>query len=341
MLKKISILVFTLILSVVIFAQEMVDVENYVKEPPYVVGYDIYFVGNTWSMQLYWEFKQAVEDNRDLIKEVYYTESEGNAAKQVANLQDLIARDVDVIIVTPVSPSAVVPVIKKALSKGIVVILAGSESATKDYTAYVNADDFEFGRIGAQWLVDKLGGKGNIVAVSGMAGISTAERRWEGAMSVFKNYPEISILAHEYADWAYDKAKMVAQNLIATYPQIDGVWSGGGAMTMAFMEVFLSAGRKLVPMTGEDNNGFLKMWKLYQPLGFDSIACSKPTWLSAKALEVALEILQGKPVPKDNIIPVPTITSENLDDFVRFDLPDSFWCNSHLSENMIKEMFQR
>ncbi|RKX34811.1 MAG: hypothetical protein DRP19_05210, partial [Thermotogae bacterium] len=83
MLKKISILVFTLILSVVIFAQEMVDVENYVKEPPYVVGYDIYFVGNTWSMQLYWEFKQAVEDNKDLIKEVYYTESEGNAAKQV------------------------------------------------------------------------------------------------------------------------------------------------------------------------------------------------------------------------------------------------------------------
>jgi ribose transport system substrate-binding protein len=342
MKRTLIILVFVVMLSVTFFATEgMVDVEKYAKEGPYTVGYDIYFVGNTWSMQMYWEFKQAVIDNEDLIAEVYYTESEGNSAKQNSNIKDLIAKDVDILIVTPVSPSAIVPVLKKAIDKGIVVVLCGAKAATDDYTVYVDSDAFEFGKVGAEWLAEQLGGKGKIVALSGIAGLSTTEERWAGAKSVFDQYPEIEVVSHVFAEWAYDKAKIAAQNLIPSNPNIDGIWSGGGAMTQAFAEVMIASGLPLVPMTGEDSNGFLKLWDKYSEEGFDSIACSKPTWISAEALEAGLDVMQGIETPVDIMIPVPVIVTEDLAEYVREDLPDSYWCNSRLDEDLIKEMFQR
>lgn len=321
--------------------QEMVDVQKYKQEGPYTVGYDIYFVGNTWSMQLYWEFLQAVKDNEELIEEVYYTESEGNAAKQVANIRDLIAKDVDILIVTPNSPSAVVPVLQRAVEKGIVVVLCGAKAASNDYTVYVDTDAFEFGKVGAEWLVQKMGTEGKIIALSGIAGLSTTEERWAGAKSVFDNYPGIEVVAHVYAEWAYDKAKIAAQNVLPSNPDIDGIWSGGGAMTQAFAEVMIDYGMPLVPMTGEDNNGFLKLWKKNLDKGFDSIATSKPTWLSAEALKAGLNVMQGIETPVNILIPVPTIVSAQLDEYVREDLPDSYWCNSRLDEELIKQMFQR
>jgi len=322
-------------------SEEWVNTGKYRKTPPWTIGYDIYFLGNTWSVQLAEEFKSVAARYPDLIKGIYYTDSGGVASRQIANLEDMAAKKPDIIILTPISPSAIAPTVEKIYEAGIPVIICGAKVDTDEFTTYINADDVEFGRVGAQWLVEKLNGKGNIIALSGMAGISTAEDRWKGALSVFKKYPAIKILGHEYADWAYDKAKMVAESLLAAHPKIDGVWSGGGAMTMAVMEAFLAAGRPLVPMTGEDNNGFLKMWKRYQPQGFSSIGCSKPTFLSAEAFMLALKILRGEPVKKINMLPVYTITDETLDQYVRPDLPDSLWCNTRLPERKIKELFKR
>lgn len=321
--------------------KEWVDTSKYRKTPPWTVGYDIYFLGNTWSVQLAEEFKSVVARYPDLVKEVYYTDSGGVPSRQIANLEDLAAKKPDVIIVTPTSPSAIAPIVEKIQARGIPVIICGSKVDTEEYTTYVNADDTEFGIVGAEWFAEKLKGKGNIIALSGMAGISVAEDRWTGAMSVFEKYPGIKVVAHEYADWAYDKAKMVMESLLAAHPTIDGVWSGGGAMTMAAMEAFVAAGRPLVPMTGEDNNGFLKMWEKYQPEGFSSVGCSKPTFLSEEAFMLALKILRGEPVKKINILPVHTITDETLDLYVRPELPDSLWCNTHLPEKRIKELFKR
>lgn len=90
-------------------------------------------------------------------------------------------------------------------------------------------------------------------------------------------------------------------------------------------------------MTGEDNNGFLKLWEKLKPEGFTSCAASEPTWEGAVALVFALRALQGEPVPKDFYIRVPTVTDENLDKYVRPDLSDSFWANTRLPDQVLKE----
>ncbi|MGI5838284.1 MAG: ABC transporter substrate-binding protein [bacterium] len=311
------------------------------EKEKFVIGFDIYYAGNTWSVQSAEEFKAAAERHSDIIETVYYTESEGKAEKQIANIEDLITKNVDAIIMSPISGAGASRVIDQAVEAGIVVVVTGNAGLETDkYTACVTVDDKDFGKAIAQWLAEALDGKGKIIALNGIPGIETSALRWEGAQEVFAGYPEIEVIGQASADWDYAKAKMATANLLAAHPQIDGVWSQGGEMTRGAIEAFQAAGRPLVPMTGEDNNGFLKLWLELQDEGFESIGASKPTWLTAECLEVALKALQGEEVEKVAVLPVPTITSENLADFVKPDLPDSLWCNTRLSDEEINALFQ-
>ncbi len=309
----------------------------------YTIGYDIYFLGNTWSVQMYKEFASEAKRHSDSIQNVIYVESEGKVDKQIANIEDLIVKKVDAIITTPNSPTALIPVLKKAQSKGIKVVLLAATIKANFYDALITVDDVDFGKAGAEWLVQKLNGKGKIIALNGVAGMSVSQDRWNGAKSVFDKYPGIKVLSTINAYWDYAKAKVEVSNLLVAQPQIDGVWSQGGGMTLGTIEAFQAAKRPLVPMTSEDNNGFLKVWKQLKESksGFDSIAVAKPTWLGSEALKVTLDLLQGKKVKKNQVLPVPKITDADLDKFVRPDLPDSFWANSRMTDEEIKATFSK
>lgn len=308
----------------------------------YVVGYDSYFVGNTWSAQLEAEFKAATTRDMAQISDVIVTQSDNDAQKQISNVQSLIARKVDTIILTPISPDGIVPVLKQAQAAGITVVLNASGANTDAYTSYVNVDDKLFGATGAEWLVKKLGGKGRILAINGIAGIPTSDLRFAGAKSVFDKAPGIEIVATIDGGWDQAKTKVAVESALAANPNIDGVWSQGGSMTLGAIEAFEAANVPLVPMTGEDSNGLLKKWQKLQAAktaGFDCIAVAKPTSISATALENALKALRGEKVLKDDILDPSVITSDNLAQFVRPDMPDSLWVNTKMTDAEIKELF--
>ncbi|WAH36364.1 ABC transporter substrate-binding protein [Alicyclobacillus dauci] len=312
------------------------------KKGPYTIGYDIYFAGNSWSVQLADEFKAEAAKHKSEIKQVDYTESNGDINTQISNIKSLIAKHVDAIIVTPNSPTALIPVLKEARQKGIVVVLLAATINSPDYDSLVTVDDTDFGKVGAEWLVKQLNGKGNIIVLNGMAGISVSQDRWNGAESVFKSYPGIHVIASANANWDYATGKTAVSNMLAAHPEkIDGVWSQGGSMTMGAIEAFQAAHRPLVPMTGEDNNGFLKMWAKLEPQGFQAIGVSKPTWLSADALDTTLDILDGKPYKKDNVLQPPTITNSDLSKYVKPNMSDSMYDNTKLSNSELQQLFSK
>lgn len=300
------------------------------------VGYDIYYLGNSWSVQLYQEFKYNAENKFADQVDVTYVESEGDISKQIANIEDLIAQEVDVIITTPNDTTALNATLQEARDAGIKVILLAATIDGDAYDTLITVDETEFGRVGAQWLVDELGGQGKIVCLNGISGVSTSEQRYSGAKEVFDANPGIEVLAVEDADWDYATGKTVMSDLLAAYPEIDGVWSQGGAMTLGAIEAFQAANREIVPMTGEDNNGLMKKWK---ELGSEGIGCAKPTWLSRVALESAVQLMNGETVEKDQIYPVQTITTDEIDEYVHPDLSDDVWCGTELPEDVLKEIF--
>lgn len=310
----------------------MVDTSAFKKDGPYTIGFSNISVVNTWRAQMVHELEQ--EADKQGVK-LYITDAGGDSAKQVSDIQDLLARGVDALLVAPGSSTATNAVTKKAIADGIPVIVFNAEVEGDDaFTGFVGSNAEDFGYTIGKWLVNELNGKGNIIILDGMAGNLINQQREDGLKKAIAELPDggknIKILATYYADWAYDKGKQSAEQALAAYPQIDGVFSQGGDMTRGALEAFKAAGRPLVPMTGEDNNGFLKLWKKYQPEGFKSIAASEPTWQSAVALDTALDALKGKPVKKYNYIPIPTITDSDIDQYVKMNYSDSYWCNSKL-----------
>ncbi len=320
-------------------SEEMVDTSRFKKQAPYTIGFVSIFMENSWAVQLVEEFLAEAE-KYDSIKQVIHLDAQGQVSRQISIIEDLIARNVDAIVIDPVSPVALQGVLKEAQRKNIPVIAVSSQIPLDQVTSWVGRDDREYGKITAQWLVEELNYKGNIIALSGIAGNPVAEERWAGAKEVFDKYPEIKILTRQFADWGRAQAKAKMANILAAYPDIDGVWSDGGAMTQGAMEAFKDAGRSFVPMTGEANNGFLLDWIEASEEGFTSIAFNNPTSVSAIGLKLALKVLNGEPIPKSVNATGPYILSlEKAKEYADPTLADDYWLGTTLSREKLEQLW--
>ena len=306
----------------------------------YVVALCNYSIGNSWRAQMEQEFVAEAEKLKaeGVVSEYYITNSNEDINKQISDMQDLITKKVDAIVITAASPTALAPVVEEAAEAGIKVVSFDNVVETDEQVATVGIDEKEFGRIGAEWLVDKLDGKGKIVVLNGIAGTATDSLRWGGAEEVFKQYPDIEILGSANASWDYAQGKAAMESMLSAYPEIDGVWSQGGAMTQGAIDAFIAAGRDLVPMTSEGNNGAIRAWIENKDKGLSCIAPSNPTYTSAEALRVVIKALNGEDIPGNVVMDIETVTEENVDQYYRSDMPDSFWVLTELDDATLQKL---
>lgn len=324
------------------------DDEFEIKEGPYKVALCNSSVGNSWRVQMVAEFENACEEliKEGVVSEYFVTNANGDITKQINDMRDLITKDVDIIAITCTSGTALTDVCDEAMEEGIKVVSFDNyleyEDGEVHETARIGVEQEEFGKIWAEWLVDALDGEGNIVTLQGMAGTSGSELRWKGAEDVFSEYPDIKVIGEAFGDWDYAKGKSSMEQLLAAHDDnIDGVWSQGGAMTQGAIDAYTERGKELVPMTGEANNGMLKAWKENIDSGFTSIAPDSPSYCSTEALKLGLRACEGEDVSGYHPFELQIVTQDNLDDYVREDLPDSFWVFTHLSDDQIKELFSK
>ena len=308
----------------------------------YVVALCNYSIGNSWRAQMEQEFVAEAEKLKaeGVVSEYYITNSNEDINKQISDMQDLITKKVDAIVITAASPTALAPVVEEAAEAGIKVVSFDNVVETDEQVATVGIDEKEFGRIGAEWLVDKLDGKGKIVVLNGIAGTATDSLRWGGAEEVFKQYPDIEILGSANASWDYAQGKAAMESMLSAYPEIDGVWSQGGAMTLGAIDAFIAAGRDLVPMTSEGNNGAIRAWIENKDKGLSCIAPSNPTYTSAEALRVVIKALNGEDIPGNVVMDIETVTEENVDQYYRSDMPDSFWVLTELDDATLQKLYK-
>ena len=308
----------------------------------YVVALCNYSIGNSWRAQMEQEFVAEAEKLKaeGVVSEYYITNSNEDINKQISDMQDLITKKVDAIVITAASPTALAPVVEEAAEAGIKVVSFDNVVETDEQEATVGIDEKEFGRIGAEWLVDKLDGKGKIVVLNGIAGTATDSLRWGGAEEVFKQYPDIEILGSANASWDYAQGKAAMESMLSAYPEIDGVWSQGGAMTQGAIDAFIAAGRDLVPMTSEGNNGAIRAWIENKDKGLSCIAPSNPTYTSAEALRVVIKALNGEDIPGNVVMDIETVTEENVDQYYRSDMPDSFWVLTELDDATLQKLYK-
>ena len=308
----------------------------------YTVGFSNYSLGNSWRVQMQYELQAAADQYiaDGVMDQLIITNSNGDIAKQISDVKDLITKKVDAILISAASADALAPVCEEAIAAGIVVVDFDNVVNSEKLTSTVAVDQLDFGRVGGQWLVDKLGGTGNIVVLNGMAGTSVSADRYAGAKEIFDKNPGIKIIAEANADWDYAKGKTAMEGFLSAYPEIDGVWTQGGAMTLAALDAFIAAGRPLVPMAGEAYNGLLKVWKDKHDEGFDTICPCMPTYISVSALDVAIKALNGESVDAEEMIELPVVEWDSIDQYLKADLPDSFWPITKMNDDQIATMYE-
>ncbi|HHV62750.1 MAG TPA: ABC transporter substrate-binding protein [Firmicutes bacterium] len=323
------------------------------SKPPFTIALSNGFIGSEWRHQMV-ERAEAVFNyykEKGLVTGKLIVQHAGlDTTKQIAQIRNMINSRVDAIIINPNSQTALNPVIEEAVDAGIVVICI-DQAVTSPKAINVVIDQSRWAAISAEWLANKLGGKGNIVAINGLAGHPANEDRWRGAKSVFDKHPGIKILTDTNANWDQATGQQVMSNLLATYPSIDGVWVQDG-MAEGAIKAILASGRKFPIVTGEARVGFLKLWKELHDKNpsFTSIGVVNPPGIAASGLHVAMQILQGRKF-KDGalkngntlFVPIPgVVTQENFDQYWKEykDKPDTYTLDGWISEEQARSYFK-
>ena len=302
------------------------------------IGFSNGFSGNTWRTECLASLRQEAGKHPE-IGDLIVVDGQGDIAKQVNDIEDLVSQQVDAILCIANSGTAVAPALRKATRAGIATVPFNLPVEGEAWSAYVGTDPTKKGQALGRFLHDALGGKGKIIALGGLPGNSYTAAAWAGAQqSLGKG---IEVLAFKDASWQEDKAKVLTADLIAAYPEIDGVWCDGGMDSTGAMQALLAAGRKLVPVTGDDYNGILKMYdaqRASQP-AFKIGMISEPTWQSVVALRTALSLLAGNNVPKRQTIAPRLIDDANYTSYIKKDLPDGVYVDTDLSDAELTKIF--
>jgi ribose transport system substrate-binding protein len=319
---------------------ETVSGSKYKKNGPVRIGFSNGFSGNTWRTECLHSTKKEASLHKDLT-EFIIVDGQGDISKQVNDIENLVSQNVDAILCIPNSGSAVAPALREATKQGIVTIPFNLPVDGEDWTAFIGTDPEKKGTALGKWLREALGDSAKIVALGGLPGNSYTASAWAGAQKAFEG-SNIQVLAMRDAYWEEDRAKVVMADLIAAYPQIDGVWCDGSQDAAGAMKALLGAKRPLVPVTGDDYNGLLKLYQ-EQSANYPKFKIgllSEPTWEGVVALRTALKLLNGEDVPKRQIIEPKLITSENYKDYLRPSLPDGVFVDTDLSDDELKTLFK-
>lgn len=302
------------------------------------IGFSNGFSGNTWRTECLASLRKEADANKDRY-DLIVVDGQGSISKQVNDINDLIAQNVDAILCIPNSGTAVVPALRKATREGITTVPFNLPVEGTHWDAYIGTDPTNKGKALGKALSDNLNGKGKIVALGGLPGNSYTAAAWKGAKSQLAS--GIEVLAFKPAYWQEDKAKVVMADLIAAYPQIDGIWCDGGQDALGALKALLAAHRPLVPATGDDFNGLLKFYAAEKGNNPKlMINCMpEPTWEGVLALRTAVDLLSGKDMPKRQIIDPTMIDDSNYKKYVLPDLPDGVFVDTTLTGPELKKLF--
>jgi ribose transport system substrate-binding protein len=305
------------------------------------------WVGSEWRTQMVEETLAAAKAWKDkgVDVEVVVQSKTIDVQGQIADVRNFINQKVDAILLNPNSPTAFNPTFAQAKKAGILVVSTDGEVSSKD-AYFVGIDQKEWAMLSAQWLVDTLKGKGNIVTINGVAGHPANQARVAGVKDVLAKAPDVKVLNEANADWDSAKAQQVTQTLLATYPNLDGIWTQDGQASGVWTALD-AAGKGNLPATGELRASFVRQWADKK---WNAAASINPPGCMANALNVAVLMLEGNKLkdgalagPNGNALYVPTrlITSDNVAEVAKGleGKPDYTFVSLVLSPDEIKAKF--
>lgn len=315
---------------------ELVETCQFAIARPVRIGFANASLSNAWRSGLVSSMEYACRLNQTRIAQFTHVSADDDAERQIAQINQLVVSGVDVLIVS--CPNVKSPALSDQLlglaAAGVPIVAVDRRpSDPSSLVSFVTASDSRIGRITARWMVERLPTGSRIWMLSGVDGASPAIRRQSAALTVFSNSQKLLVEAVASTDWTEEGGYAAIDRLLdqSSGRVPDGVWCDSGLQGVGSLRRFLELGGSVPAHTGGDLNGMYKL-VLHNKLPF--VAVDYPAAMGGRAIEIALDILAGRPVRRRVEVAAPVVLPRGMETksvradiwaeaHVRWDLPDT------------------
>jgi ribose transport system substrate-binding protein len=237
--------------------------------------------------------------------------------EQMSQIEDAITKRPSAVVFVPVDSKAMVPGVQKMNAAAIPVVNIVDHSLGGQIVSWVGADEHIMALSTGRYLLEKLGGKGNVIIIEGVGGSLGSAERVRGFKQAIEAFPNVKLLASQPGNFQRLQALQVTENLMQAHPVIDGVMAANDAMALGVIEALDAANRKalVVGLNGtKEGIDAIKAGKLLASGDFNGYlqGC-----IGAMA---AIRQVRNLPVPKELNFPPHVVDSTNYKDL---DVPES------------------
>jgi ribose transport system substrate-binding protein len=274
----------------------------------YTIGVSNTLTNNGWREEMICSIRAQAALSGE-VASISENHRDTDAAGQLEDIRNLIAEDVDAIIVNPADRSAIDEALAEATEAGITVV-AVDQAVTEESAFVLSNDQEQYAYLGATWLFEQLGGEGDVVYMRGIAGAAADDDRDAGFQRALDENPGINVVFESHTNWDQATGTQQINDFLATGENYDGIWTSG--IDNVVVDALVEAEAELVPIVGADNAGFVQ--QLLDVDGLVGAAVTNSAAVGGAGVTLALQILNGEEPAERITLTEPQIWSNDTEE---------------------------
>lgn len=231
----------------------------------------------------------------ELGLELLVVDAQDDAARQLSSIEDLIIKQIDVLVVNPVDGDAVVSAITTANNAGIPVITVDRAAGGGEIISHIASDNVAGGKMAGDYIAGQIGKSGNVVELEGIPGTSAARDRGKGFNESMALYPNIKVIARQPAGFDRAEGMTVMENILQANSVIDAIFAHNDNMALGAMEAVSAASRdgEIIIVGFDAIDGAIAAVKEGH---LAATIAQKPYLMGEMAVETAFKVMNGEEV---------------------------------------------
>lgn len=287
-------------------------IEKAAEDSSVKIGVLMKTMSDAYSNKLGTAIQDYVEKNYPNA-ELYLMDGQADIAKQISQAEDIIAKQVDVIILNPQDADGSAQVLTLAADADIPVVEVNTETTSTDYVSYVGSNDSEAGEMMGNYVMEQLGDGGQYAILEGEMGQSAQLLRYQGLEDTILKDDKYECVGTLSASWQRDKAMSATEDWIGKYPDLKAVICENDDMSMGALQAAEAEGKDLV-IIGVD--GISDALQAVKDGRLSASVLQDADGQASAVIDVAAKVGVGEEVESRYNVPFQLITADNVDDYL-------------------------
>ncbi|WP_400162716.1 ribose ABC transporter substrate-binding protein RbsB [Brevibacillus sp. TJ4] len=239
--------------------------------------------------------------------ELLVVDAQDDTAKQISGVEDLIQKKVDVLLINPTDSAAIVTAVEAANQANIPVITVDRASEGGQVVSHIASDNIAGGKMAGEFILEKLGGAGNIVELQGIAGTSAARDRGQGFHEAVDNKDGVAVVASQPADFDRAKGMNVMENILQSTPDVQAVFAHNDEMALGALQAIEAQGKDILVVGFDATDDAVKA---VNDGKMAATVAQKPDLIGETALQTAVKVANGEQVEANIPVELELVTKQ-------------------------------